>query len=106
GCLIGGDQRDDSVVVWDTLRLMRVFSVPPSVQEMQFSPDGQRLFTRTLEEGGVLWNAASGAKLMQVPELDHITFGDFSPDGTRLVTVSRGTDVGRLRPGELRDASS
>ena len=106
GSLIAVDQGDDSVVVWDTSRLTRVFSVPPSVQEMQFSPDGQRLFTRTLEEGGVLWNAASGAKLMQVPELDHITPGDFSPDGTRLVTVSRGTEVGRLRPGELWDAST
>jgi len=106
GSLIAVDQNDDSVVVWDTSRLMRVFSVSPSVQEMQFSPDGQRLFTRTLEEGGVLWNAASGAKLMQVPELDHITLGDFSPDGTRLVTVSRGTEVGRLRPGELWDAST
>jgi WD40 repeat protein len=102
---IAVDQPDDSVVVWDASRLTPVFRVAENVQEMQLSPDGQRLLTRSLGEGGgELWNAASGDRLMQAPDLDHITPGDFSPDGTRLATVSRGTEVGHLRPGELWDA--
>src|SRR5262249_13383623 len=80
GRLVPVDQDDDSVAVWDTARSMQVFRVPPSVQEMQFSPDGRRLLTRTLEDGGVLWDTASGTRLMQVPELDHITSGAFAPD--------------------------
>src|SRR5262249_55240480 len=62
-----------------------------SVQSVAHSPDGRRLLTVSWEGTAMVWDAATGKKLLTLRTLrtgEPMTAGAFSPDGRRLATGS------------------
>ena len=59
------------------------------VYSAQFSPDGQRVMTASLDATARLWDAASGKPIDDpMRHEDSVTSAQFSPDGQRVVTAS------------------
>ncbi len=60
-----------------------------SVNSVQFSPDGQRVVTASLDKTARLWDAASGKPIGQLMKHEgSVNSAQFSPDGQRVVTAS------------------
>jgi WD40 repeat protein/DNA-binding SARP family transcriptional activator len=60
------------------------------VYDLDFSPDGRRLATASLDQTAKVWDAFSGEELFALEgHTDCVTGVDYSPDGTRLATASR-----------------
>jgi uncharacterized protein with WD repeat/tetratricopeptide (TPR) repeat protein len=57
-----------------------------SVSSVAFSPDGTRLATGGSNSLARIWDAATGAKLLEIQHLAWVQEVAFSPDGTRLAT--------------------
>jgi len=61
-----------------------------AVHSAQFSPDGQRVVTRSEDQTARLWDAASGKPIGEpMKHEDGVISAQFSPDGQRVVTASR-----------------
>ena len=59
------------------------------VLSAQFSPDGQRVVTASLDNTARLWDAANGKPIGEpMKHEDNVTSAQFSPDGQRVVTAS------------------
>ena len=69
-----------------------------TVYSAQFSPDGQRVVTASVDKTARLWDAASGKPIGEPMKHEGGTFhsAQFSPDGQRVVTASgdNGAAVG------------
>ena len=71
---------------------------------MVFSPDGTRLATATGR--ACVWDAASGEKLLEIRQYDHVVAVAFSPDGTRLATAAGTARIWNATSGKkLREVS-
>ncbi len=60
-----------------------------AIVHAEFSPDGRRVVTASMDQTARVWDAATGAPIS--PSLTHasgIEFAEFSPDGRRVVTAS------------------
>jgi dipeptidyl aminopeptidase/acylaminoacyl peptidase len=59
------------------------------VRSAQFSPDGQRVVTASLDKTAGLWDAASGKPIGEpMKHEESVNSAQFSPDGQRVVTAS------------------
>lgn len=83
GRFIAVDGADDTVDVWDIPRNHKAFMVGGDVMAMTFSPTSDRLLTRSLKDGGVLWDVSAGKPLLRDADLD---LSWFSSDGARLAS--------------------
>ena len=62
------------------------------VYSAQFSPDGQRVMTASLDATARLWDAASSKPIDNpMRHQDSVTSAQFSPDGRQVVTASGNT---------------
>jgi CHAT domain/WD domain, G-beta repeat len=70
----------------------------PRVYSVAFSPDGARLATGSSTNQALVWDAASGQRLLEVRHsmLNVIFSVAFSPDGTRLATGGSDTHAMRV----------
>ena len=60
-----------------------------AVSSAQFSPDGTRIVTASLDRTGRVWDAATGKCLATLTgHKGQVVSAQFSPDGTRIVTAS------------------
>ena len=69
------------------------------VMHAEFSPDGQRIVTASLDKTARVWNATNGQLLVKL-EGHTIEHAAFSPDGQRIVTASGTRAVGMDRDGQ------
>jgi WD40 repeat protein/serine/threonine protein kinase len=71
------------------------------VYAANFSPDGQRVATCSLDQTAKVWDVRSGKELLTLKgHVKGVTWVAFSPDGQRIVTASRDTTA------KLWDAAS
>lgn len=100
-----GAQRADTREVVEALhrslqsnRLQRTLRLTPendAIQSVAYSPDGARLATTShAGRAVVVWDAASGEKLLELSLPDPAISVAYSPDGARLAT---GSSTGRLQ---------
>jgi len=55
----------------------------------QFSPDGKRVVTASVDKTARLWDGSSGKPIGEPMKHEDVVFSaDFSPDGKRVVTAS------------------
>jgi WD40 repeat protein len=60
-----------------------------NLSSVQFSPDGQRIVTASVDNTVRVWNAADGRLLATLQgHTGYIPHARFSPDGKRIVTAS------------------
>ena len=98
---VGGQQRvqlrdlrtgqllwDRKVGRWLNVVTALAFSPDGPVRGVAFSPDGTRLATASVDKTARVWDAASGAQLLQLTHGGPVRGVAFSPDGTRLATAS------------------
>ena len=82
-----------NVTVWDVQSGKKLISLAGSVFGT-FSPDGNRIVTKTENDEVVVWNAKTGTEVVRlnvlVEGLD-MSSPSFSPDGNRILTRSRGS---------------
>jgi hypothetical protein len=66
---------------------------PERVYAVSFSPDGKRLAAGCWadEASVVVWDVATGERVMHLPQRGRCKWIAYSPDGTRLLTVSDDT---------------
>jgi WD40 repeat protein len=70
---------------------------PPSITDMAFSPDGHLLATGHADGTTRLWDVTSGVQQLILTADDNgISRVTFSPDGARLLTVSRSDGLVRV----------
>jgi WD40 repeat protein/tetratricopeptide (TPR) repeat protein len=77
--------------VWDLSTGACVLEIAEAttVTSVEFSPDGKRIATAAYGGRVGVWDADSGAPLVQIDAGEDMAFGvGFSPDGRRLVTAS------------------
>ena len=67
------------------------------VNLVRFSPDGKRLLSGGYTRTAILWDVPTGEVLRRFPLPCDLAWGEFSPDGKRLVTASSGTSDGGPR---------
>src|SRR5439155_1556550 len=82
-------------------RLLQLWAHRGGVRDAEFSPDGRRVVTASLDGTAREWDPATGRPL--VPAMQHsdpVWFAAFSPDGRCLVTTSGR--VGSDRSGWAR----
>ena len=60
--------------------------------DVEFSPDGGRILTASIDKTAKLWDAASGKLIASFDHRDGVTHVTFSPDGARILTASTGQD--------------
>ncbi len=74
------------IALWDTERGM--------TGHVGFSPDSQRIVTRTFSETVKVWDVQSGVCLTQIekPDKRQISYPAFSQDGQHIATISEGRD--------------
>ncbi len=81
------------------------FQITEDVRQLTFSPEGQRLVATTSPDGSVrIFDVGSGS-LLTGPMLhdDKATYAEFSPDGERIITASRGRTarIWNARSGQM-----
>lgn len=88
-----------TVILWDAADGGRLFVMPGSVLEgqftnlavhvVEFSPDGSRLLSAG-EDGFVnVWDTGSGANLLHINTHNRgVTWADLSPDGSRILSAA------------------
>src|SRR5262245_22364094 len=59
-----------------------------TVRNAEFSPDGTRVVTASLELHAALWDAHTGRLIFRFPHPNSVRIAHFSPDGSRIVTVA------------------
>ena len=74
------------IALWDTERGM--------TGHVGFSPDSQRIVTRTFSETVKVWDVQSGVCITQIekPDKRQISYPAFSQDGQHIATISKGRD--------------
>lgn len=61
-----------------------------SLTSVDFSPDGKRILTGSLDKTAKLWDAETGREILTLKGHTDIVNGvAFSPDGTQIITGSR-----------------
>ncbi len=91
--LITGSQ-DGTAKVWDTFTGQELFRLTGHgpIYSLDVSPDGKRAATANRDGTATVWDITStGSREVLTCSFDHsafVTAGNFSPDRTRLVTVS------------------
>ncbi|HEU4414727.1 MAG TPA: hypothetical protein VFT65_08075, partial [Candidatus Angelobacter sp.] len=83
--------------VWDSRdgHLLITLGHPDTVNDVEFSPDGQQILTRNRDDGKAwIWNAANGSMLatLQDPS-SNIRTARFSPDGRSIITANKENEV-------------
>lgn len=64
------------------------------ILSLDFSPDGSRLISASIDEKAIMWDVQSGQILYRLREHDGaVTHAEFSPDGWTLVTTSRDSQL-------------
>jgi WD40 repeat protein/uncharacterized caspase-like protein len=70
-------------------KLMLPIGHTDGVVYAQFSPDGSRVITASLDKTAKIWDAVTGALLADLKgHTDVINYSAFSPDGKKILTVS------------------
>ncbi|HEX4631550.1 MAG TPA: TIR domain-containing protein [Chthoniobacterales bacterium] len=89
---IATSAEDKHIRIWDaaTGAVISDWEYVTYIASGEFSPDGRRLLTRTMDDVTArIWDVehgeAVGAPLRHTAE---VTFAEFSPDGTKIVTAS------------------
>ncbi len=104
GTVIAAIMYAGSVRVWDTAtaQVIREFDLPPEMAhknvDLALRPDGKQLATTGGDEAVRIWNLAGDVASPTLTLTGHTgetTSAAYSPDGTKIVTTSRG-GVGRL----------
>jgi len=61
-----------------------------SVWSAEFSPDGSRIVTASLDQTALIWDSATGKELHTLSGHERdVLSAEFSPDGSRIVTASK-----------------
>ena len=63
------------------------------VHHVAFSPDGTRFVTRECRGTAKVWNAHTGALVLEIKGAGEVNAVAFSPDGTRMLTASGDSAV-------------
>jgi WD40 repeat protein len=74
--------------VWDATNgeiLATFFGHSSNVWAIRWSPAGDRILTTGMDSTARVWDANSGAELVRYAFGSPVSFGDWSPDGTRIV---------------------
>lgn len=84
--------------VWDVASGRLLFTLRghrATVRSVAFSPDGRRLATGSWDGSVALWDARTGARLVERPSTDRqaVIAVTYSPDGTLLATGSAGGEL-------------
>src|ERR1700741_1922847 len=70
-------------------KLMLPIGHTDAVRYAQFSPDGKRVVTASLDKTAKIWDVESGALLADLKgHTDVVNYVAFSPDGKKIITVS------------------
>lgn len=64
-----------------------------AIQRAQFSPDGQRVVTASLDGTAMVWDVATQRKLVVLPHTTGVTSASFSPNGQWVVTTTEDGTV-------------
>jgi WD40 repeat protein len=105
GRTIATAARDGKIRFWALDRPAapaRVLSQGPAVRSVAYSPDGQTVLTSGAN-GGLLWDAATGALLHRLPVGGVGRIASFSPDGSLVVTLenTRSARIWKTATGTL-----
>jgi WD40 repeat protein len=96
----------DSFRVVEVLTEQTLLSVPLAhtnpIRSIAFSPDAQRIITASADATAKVWDARSGALLLQLPHRQPVYWAEFSPDGSRIVTATAMWDSA----GQLWEATA
>lgn len=97
-----------AAIVWNALNGERVFALGHSntVTYAEFSPDGRRIVTASIDKTARVWNAENGLPIS--PPMLHaggVLYASFSPDGLRIVTARGGESFG-ASAAQVWDAAS
>ena len=90
--------RDGTATIWDAntgdkLSTFQVSEAEISIRSIAFSPDDSRIITNVRRPGAAhvtVWDVQSGTELVS---LEGSVFGNFSPDGNRIVTITENDEV-------------
>ncbi len=99
GEIVASGTADDSARLWSlkTGETLHVLDHPHNVTAVSFSPDGAYLATGCYDDTVRIWNVESGALLQTLTgHSSAISSLAFTPDGSRLASVSEGDDTVRF----------
>jgi len=86
--------------IWDVTTGEHILDIGMTLTDIYsavFSPDGKPIVTASEGFPQVsLWDAATGKAIAKLGGDDTVTFAGFSPDGTRVVTASSVSSVGKV----------
>ena len=92
---------DGRVVIYDAFSGSTVGEIEAHETEFEglaFSPSGQYIFTGGIDATAKIWRISTGALIATYEgHVSHPTNGDWSPDGSRIATVSRKYDDSTVR---------
>lgn len=70
-------------------RLLTSITQDEKIEDAKWSPDGTRIITLSPSENRtLLWNAANGELITELPSIRPISVVKWSPDGTKIITIS------------------